>query len=92
MINFKTELKRNNCTTCCINKIGVISIIQSDLIYITMTRKNAEKVFNVNLQNREYYICADEKNVEITFNDKNNCCGWVERISLYQFLFRCSSK
>jgi len=61
-----------------------------DIKKISMSKKNAEKVFKVNLKGRTYNITESLGEVEISFSEPDNCFGWLERISEKEFLKRCA--
>lgn len=53
-------------------------------------KRKAEKIFNVNLINRRYFISFDLSSATISFWDKKNVFGWLERINKKLFWKRYS--
>lgn len=50
-----------------------------------LTKRKAELIFGVNLKNREYSITFDLYDAEITFFDKGQVFGWLERLPKADF-------
>ena len=84
MIKYKTKIIKNDLII--INNKGRTLNDNKEII---MSKKNAEKVFKVNLKGRNYSISNNFGDVEITFYNKGNIFGWLERISEKEFLKRC---
>lgn len=66
-------------------KEGLNTLIEKDLTHIKMDINDAEKVFGVNLKGREFSISKYEDSVDITFFDKENIFGFIDRISIDKF-------
>lgn len=88
MISYKANLKSERLSIWRINEAGEGLIIKKDLIEIKMDAKTAQKVFGVNLTGREYSIIMYENIVEISFHDPHVVFGWLERISIFEFIKR----
>lgn len=68
------------------SKMGIRTL---DTEQIKLSKRKAQAVFDVNLENRDYTITwfkdKDLDNVEIIFHDKDNIFGWIERLTKVQF-------
>jgi len=50
-----------------------------------ITKKQVEKIFDVNLRNREFDLEFEPRCVEICFYEKDNCFGWKEKVKTRDF-------
>lgn len=51
-------------------------------------REQVEKIFKVHLSEREWSITATHKEIEITFWEPPYIFGWLERITMEEFMNR----
>lgn len=53
-----------------------------------MKKSHVEKIFHVNLDDREWDIKAQGEEIEVSFNETDNVFGWIERIKISEFMAR----